>query len=55
MNKLPALLPCPFCGVIPKDVMYLGNARVVLCNEENCPTNISGTLEEAINAWNTRK
>jgi hypothetical protein len=47
------ILPCPFCGVVPSPA-WIGMERCVICNEKNCPTNVTGTLDEVIKAWNTR-
>lgn len=47
------ILPCPFCGVVPSPV-WIGMERCVICNEMDCPTNATGTLDEVIKAWNTR-
>lgn len=47
------ILHCPWCGVIPEPC-WLGSDRIVICNEEDCPSIVRGTLEQAIEAWNTR-
>lgn len=55
----PALLACPFCGIVPEAIALRGAGHAVGCESDACPLWLVDTLtyhtpELAAAAWNTR-
>lgn len=55
--KPPALLPCPFCGVLPTSRIDAGSTWGVTCEEAECgyAAVYDFTQEGAEGIWNTRR
>lgn len=56
---LPSLLPCPFCGSDPQEVIVPLDKRhgdwEVICNGNWCDARVTGNSEaDAIKCWNKR-
>ena len=56
--KKEKLLPCPWCGKVPKAVDW-GSEFNIACKNDDCPVMPVGnwmySRKTAIEAWNTRK
>ena len=56
MSDKPELLPCPFCGEMPKIDPIDDGFHMIICESETCgmQPGVAGKTDTVIAAWNTR-